>query len=89
MLARARTAQAEFLSSINLSASGRVVVRRSRRCPRPSGRGTKVVITEYDLPRTTIEPHDVIIGADGNVYYSNFGEQTFGMIDPKTGKHTE
>src|SRR5262249_23399837 len=57
--------------------------------PRPKGRGTKVVITEYDLPRPTIEPHDVIVGPDGNVWYSNFAEQTFGTIDPKTGKHTE
>jgi streptogramin lyase len=48
-----------------------------------------VLITEYDLPRPTIEPHDVIVGADGNVWYSNFAEQTFGTIDPKTGKHTE
>ncbi len=30
-----------------------------------------------------------MIGADGNAYYSNFGEQTFGYIDPKTGAHTE
>ena len=57
--------------------------------PRPKGRATKVIYTEYDLPRPTIEPHDVVIGADGNAYYSNFGEQTFGMLDPKTGKHTE
>src|SRR5262249_62003104 len=57
--------------------------------PRPKGRATKVIYTEYDLPRPTIEPHDVVIGADGNAYYSNFGEQTFGSIDPKTGAHTE
>jgi virginiamycin B lyase len=88
VLARARAAQAEFLSSINLSASGAWEYDLKTN-PRPKGRATKVVITEYDLPRTTIEPHDVIIGADGNAYYSNFGEQTFGMIDPKTGKHTE
>src|SRR5262249_54756653 len=57
--------------------------------PRPKGRGTKVIYTEYELPRATIEPHDVVIGKDGNAWYSNFGEQTFGTIDPKTGKHTE
>src|SRR2546423_3029991 len=87
-LARARNAQGEFLSSINMSATGAWEF-DFKVNPRPTGRGTKVIYTEYDLPRATAEPHDVIIGSDGNAYYSNFGEQTFGMIDPKTGKHTE
>ena len=52
------------------------------------GRSTNVVITEYDLPRPTIEPHDVII-VNGEAWYTNFGEQFLGKIDPKTGKHTE
>ena len=87
-LERARNAQGEFLSTINLSANGAWEF-DFKVNPRPTGRGTKVIYTEYDLPRPSAEPHDVIIGADGNAYYSNFGEQTFGMIDPKTGKHTE
>ena len=87
-LAKARKAQADFLSSINLSQS-ETWSYPLKTLPRPSGRGTKVVITEYDLPRPTIEPHDVIVGPDHNVWYSNFAEQTFGTIDPKTGKHTE
>jgi len=86
-LDRARAAQGEFLASINQSNGGWEYDFKVN--SRPSGRGTKVIITEYDLPRPTAEPHDVIIGRDGNAYYSNFGEQTFGMIDPKTGKHTE
>ncbi len=87
-LAAARQRQAEFLSSINLS-EGTAWEYDLKTLPRPKGRATKVIYTEYDLPRATIEPHDVIIGKDGNAYYSNFGEQTFGMIDPKTGKHAE
>jgi streptogramin lyase len=87
-LAQARARQAEFLSSINLS-EGATWEYDLKPLPRPKGRGTKVIITEYDLPRPTAEPHDVIVGADGNAYYSNFGEQTFGMIDPKTGQHSE
>jgi streptogramin lyase len=84
----ARERQAAFLSSINLS-EGRTWSYQLKTLPRPKGRATRVIYTEYDLPRPTIEPHDVVVGADGNAYYSNFGEQTFGMIDPKTGKHTE
>jgi virginiamycin B lyase len=87
-LANARAKQAEFLSSINLS-EATAWEYDLKTNPRPKGRGTKVIITQYDLPRPSIEPHDVIVGADGNAYYSNFGEQTFGMIDPKTGRHTE
>ena len=61
----ARQKQAEFLSSINLSETTTWDY-PLKTLPRPNGRGTKVIITEYDLPRPTIEPHDVIIGADGN-----------------------
>jgi len=36
-----------------------------------------------------MKPHDVIVDAEGIAWYSNFGEQTLGRLDPKTGKHTE
>src|SRR6185436_2626623 len=72
-LEKARQAQAEFLASINLSQTAKWDYQLVT-LPRPSGRATKVVITEYDLPRKTIEPHDVIVDADGIAWYSNFGE---------------
>ena len=31
----------------------------------------------------------MIVDADGMAWYSNFGEQTLGKLDPKTGKVTE
>src|SRR5262249_33280619 len=88
VLATARERQAEFLTRINLSEK-ETWAYQLKTLPRPKGRATKVIYTEYALPRPTIEPHDVVVGADGNVYYSNFGEQTFGMLDPKTGTHSE
>jgi len=48
-----------------------------------------VIITEYNLPRKTIEPHDVIVDADGIVWFSNVGEQFLGKLDPKTGAVSE
>jgi virginiamycin B lyase len=57
--------------------------------PRPTGRGTRVIYTEYDLGRETIEPHDVIVDADGIAWYSSFGEQNLGRLDPKTGEVKE
>jgi len=86
--ARVQRAQAEWLSTINLSSSS-IWQFPLKTLPRPRGAATRVIITEYDLPRPTIEPHDVIVDADGMAWYSNFGEQTLGKLDPKTGKVTE
>jgi streptogramin lyase len=54
--------------------------------PRPKGRATHVIITEYDLPRAEAQPHDVILTKDGMAWYSDFGSQYIGRLDPKTGK---
>jgi virginiamycin B lyase len=84
---QARDAMAQFLASINLSDRDTWNY-ELKTLPRPKGRATHVIITEYDLPRSTAEPHDVIVN-QGAAWYSNFGEQTFGKLDPKTGKVTE
>jgi streptogramin lyase len=81
-------AVAEYLASINLS-SGPQWRYPLKTLPRPTGRATRVIYTEYDLPRETISPHDVIIDADGIAWYSSFGEQNLGRLDPRTGKVTE
>jgi virginiamycin B lyase len=60
-----------------------------KRLPRPKGRATNVVITEYDLPRKEALPHDVIVDADGHAWYSDFGNQFVGELDPATGKVTD
>jgi len=86
--ARFQREQAEWLSAINLS-SGPGWQFPLQTLPRPSGRGTRVIITEYDLPRPTIEPHDVVVDADGIAWYSDFGDQSIGKLDPKSGKVTE
>jgi streptogramin lyase len=57
--------------------------------PRPQGRSTKVIITEYDLPRPETQPHDVIVDRDGQVWYSDFANQFVGVMDPKTGVATD
>jgi virginiamycin B lyase len=78
---------AEYLATINLSQVPRWEY-DLKTLPRVQGRGTHVVITEYDLPRPTIEPHDVVF-ANGYAWYTNFGEQYIGRLDPKTGQHKE
>jgi streptogramin lyase len=78
---------AEFLASINLSSGARTYALKP--FPRPTGRATHVVITEYDLPRKQIAPHDVIVDRNGTVWYSDFVEQYIGKLDPATLKVTE
>jgi virginiamycin B lyase len=54
--------------------------------PRLTGKSTHVIITEYDLPDKLIEPHDVVLDHEGNVWYSDFGQMFIGEMNPKTGQ---
>lgn len=79
---------AELLARANLSAE-KTHSYAMKTLPRPKGRATKVVITEYDLPRRSMQPHDVIMTKDGQVWFSDFGAQAIGTLDPATGKAQE
>jgi virginiamycin B lyase len=79
---------AAYLATVNLS-SGPTWPYELQTLPRPKGRATHVIITEYDLPRKTIAPHDVRTDAQGNVWYSNFVENYLGELDPKTGENRD
>jgi virginiamycin B lyase len=79
---------AEYLASINLSAAPRWSY-PLKTLPRPKGRGTRVIITEYDLPRPETLPHDAAADADGMIWYADFGSHVLGMLDPATGQVTE
>src|SRR5262249_22354110 len=70
-------AAAEYLSTINLS-NGSQWSYALKTFALPTGRATRVIYTEYGLPSETISPHDVIVDADGIVWYSSFGEQNLG-----------
>jgi virginiamycin B lyase len=79
---------AEYLATINLSATDHWAY-PLKTLPRPAGISTKAIVTEYSLPRETIEPHDIVLDKDGNVWYTDFGEQFISKFDPKTLKLTE
>ena len=78
----------EYLASINLNGRAKQPF-EVKPFPRPTGRATKVIITEYDLPRREIQPHDVIVDPQGTVWFSHFGEQYLSKMDAKTGKVTD
>jgi virginiamycin B lyase len=80
--------QAAYLAGVNLSKAP-VWNFKLQTFHRPTGRATRVVITEYDLPEQTRMPHDVIVTPDGTVWYDSFVEQILGKLDAKTGKVVE
>jgi hypothetical protein len=57
--------------------------------PRPHGPATRVVVTEYELPRVLISAHDVSGDSKGNIWYSSHRTPYMGKLDPRTGIVTE
>ncbi|HEY7286393.1 MAG TPA: amidohydrolase family protein [Vicinamibacterales bacterium] len=80
--------QAEYLTTLNLSGPDQWSYPLKAQ-PRPKGRATQVVYTEYDLPQRTRQPHDVIVDSKGLAWYASFGEQILGALDPSNGKVVE
>ena len=78
---------ANFLATINRSSGPWKYELKT--LPRPKGRATQVIYTEYDLPEKTRQPHDVIVDSKGMVWYADFGDQILGKLDPATAKVTE
>lgn len=80
----AAKAAAEYLASLSLG-NAEATEYAFKPLPRPKGRATHVIVTEYDLPRKEAMPHDVVVDAEGKAWYSDFGHQFVGFLDPKTG----
>jgi streptogramin lyase len=79
---------ADYLATINLSSVDHWQY-ELKTLPRPTGRDTRAIVTEYDMVRPTTEPHDILVDKEGNVWYTDFGEMFIGKFDPKTLKLTE
>ena len=79
---------ADYLAGVNLS-NAESLDFPLKPFPRLTGRSTRVIITEYDLPRKGAQPHDVVMARDGMIWYSDFSHQMLGELDPSTGKVTD
>lgn len=75
---------AKFLASNDESATGKLSY-PLKTLPRPSGQGTNVIYTVYALPRASIQPHDVVVDRSGTVWFSEFGDDALGRLNPRTG----
>jgi virginiamycin B lyase len=80
---------AKYLSSINLSGDRTTWPYELKTFPRPAGANTKVVITEYEIPRAGSSPHDLAIDKDEMIWYDDFQGPNIGRLDPRTGKFKE
>lgn len=83
-----RSTLGKFMASNNESAAGKLTYPLAT-LPRPTGAGTRVLYTTYTLPRPSIQPHDVVVDRSGRVWFSEFGDDLLGELDPKTGKVEE
>ena len=79
---------AKYLSTINLSATSEWKY-ELKTLPRPTGRATRVIVTEYDLPDPGRLPHDADLDDKGMVWYNDFREPLIGRLDPRTGETKE
>jgi len=79
---------AKYLSTINLSATSEWKY-QLKTLPRPTGRATRVIVTEYDLPDPGRLPHDANLDDKGMVWYNDFREPLIGRLDPRTGETKE
>ncbi len=53
--------------------------------PPVRGASTRVVVTEYELPRQLLAPHDVHGDSQGNIWYTPHRSPYIGKLDPRTG----
>ena len=76
------------LSTINLSSVSEWTY-PLKTLPRIKGKGTRAIITTYDLPRPDTVVHDMTVGSAGIMWYCDNGQQFLGRLDSKTGKAVE
>jgi streptogramin lyase len=79
---------AKYLTTINLSSTPQWKY-ELKTLPRPTGRATRVIITEYDMPAPGRLPHDADLDDKGMVWYNDFREPLIGRLDPRTGETKE
>jgi virginiamycin B lyase len=80
---------ADYLATLNLSGGKTTWPFELKTLPRPKGKSTRVVITQYDMPRPDTVAHDLDLDSAGTPWYTDESRMYFGKMNPKTGVFTE
>lgn len=80
---------ADYLATINLSAGRGTWDYPLKPLPRPTGEGTRAVVTVFPIPRQPSVIHDLDVDSQGNVWYGNTGWDYIGRLNPETGTFSE
>jgi streptogramin lyase len=75
---------AEILAKVNMGSRAALPFELKPVLPRPKGKATRVIITQWDVPRKDAVLHDSGIDAQGNLWYGDESGDFVGMLDPKT-----
>ncbi|MFN2328402.1 MAG: hydrolase [Chromatocurvus sp.] len=80
---------ADYLARINLSEGRETWDYALKPLPRPTGEGTRAVVTVFPVPRQPSVIHDLDVDESGNVWYGNTGWDFLGRLDPQSGEFSE
>jgi streptogramin lyase len=80
---------AEYLATVNLSNDKTTWPFELKTLPRPKGKATRVIITQYDMPRPDTVAHDLDLDSMGTPWYTDESRMFFGKMNSKTGSFTE
>lgn len=79
-----------YLETINMNGAGRSLPSTFKMLPRPKGAETKVIITQYDMPRKGTIAHDGDLDKEGNhFWYTDQSAMFIGRLDTNTGVFKE
>ena len=78
-----------YLATVNLSGGRTTWPYELKTLPRPTGAATRVIITQYDMPRRDTVPHDVEVDSTGTPWYGDQTANYIGKLDPTTGIFTD
>ena len=62
---------ADYLATVNLSGGRTTWPFELKTLPRPKGKATRVIITQYDMPRPDTVSHDLDLDSKGTVWYTD------------------
>ena len=79
----------KYLATVNLSGGKTTWPYELQTLPRPTGEATRVIITQWDMPRRGTVPHDMDVDSQGIFWYTDESRMFIGKLDPTTNEFTE